>query len=56
MSPATVRNEMVQLEEDGYILRPHASAGGIPSDKGYRFFVERLPADASPPRPLSQTR
>lgn len=54
VSPATVRNEMVQLEEDGYILRPHASAGGIPSDKGYRFFVERLPADASPPRPLSQ--
>ena len=54
VSPATVRNEMVQLEEDGYILRPHPSAGGIPSDKGYRFFVERLPADASPPRPLGQ--
>ena len=43
VSPATVRNEMVQLEVDGYIVRPHASAGGIPSDKGYRFFVERLP-------------
>ena len=42
VSPATVRNEMVELEEEGYIHRPHISAGGIPSDKGYRQFVEWL--------------
>lgn len=40
VSPATVRNEMVALEEDGYIHRPHISAGGVPSDKGYRQLVE----------------
>jgi heat-inducible transcriptional repressor len=42
ISPATVRNEMVALEEDGYILRPHSSAGGVPSEKGYRYFVDTL--------------
>jgi heat-inducible transcriptional repressor len=42
VSPATVRNEMVELEEAGYIHRPHISAGGIPSDKGYRQLVEWL--------------
>ncbi len=42
VSPATVRNEMVSLEDDGYITRPHSSAGGIPADKGYRFVVEGL--------------
>ena len=42
VSAATIRNEMAELEEGGYILRPHISAGGIPSDKGYRFFVESL--------------
>jgi heat-inducible transcriptional repressor len=40
VSPATVRNDMVALEEDGYILRPHISAGGVPSDKGYRYYVD----------------
>lgn len=55
VSSATIRNEMVQLEEDGYILRPHTSAGGMPSDKGYRFFVERLLEDVDPPVPLGQT-
>ena len=39
---ATVRNEMVRLEHDGYIIRTHHSAGSIPSDKGYRYFVESL--------------
>jgi heat-inducible transcriptional repressor len=39
---ATVRNEMVRLEEDGYILKPHHSAGSIPSDKGYRYYVESI--------------
>ena len=42
VSPATVRNEMARLEQEGYILRPHTSAGSVPSDKGYRFYVESL--------------
>jgi heat-inducible transcriptional repressor len=42
ISPATIRNTMVDLEEAGYISRPHASAGGIPTDKGYRFYVDTL--------------
>lgn len=48
VSPATVRNDMVALEEDGYIIRPHIAAGGMPSDKGYRRFVEDLPRDPKP--------
>lgn len=43
VSPATVRNAMSQLTEEGYISRPHISAGGVPSDLGYRHFVESLP-------------
>jgi heat-inducible transcriptional repressor len=39
---ATVRNEMVVLEEDGYIIRPHHSSGSIPSEKGYRYYVDSL--------------
>ncbi len=42
VSPATIRNEMAYLEEEGYITRPHTSAGGVPSDKGYRYYVESL--------------
>lgn len=42
ISPATIRNTMGELEEAGYILRPHASAGGIPTDKGYRLYVDVL--------------
>lgn len=42
VSSATVRNEMVALEEEGYIVRPHTSAGSVPSDKGYRYYVESL--------------
>ncbi|MCZ6538500.1 MAG: heat-inducible transcriptional repressor HrcA [Chloroflexi bacterium] len=45
-SPATIRNEMVALEEDGYIHRPHVSAGGVPSDRGYRQFVSSLDPEA----------
>lgn len=40
VSPATIRNEMADLEETGYIIQPHTSAGRIPSDKGYRFYVD----------------
>ncbi len=42
VSPATVRNEMMDLEEMGFIKQPHPSAGRIPSDKGYRFYVDQL--------------
>ena len=42
VSSATVRNEMAQLEGEGYITRPHPSAGSMPSDKGYRCYVEGL--------------
>ena len=41
LSSATIRNEMSDLEEMGYILQPHTSAGRIPSDKGYRFYVDQ---------------
>nr|WP_240437607.1 heat-inducible transcriptional repressor HrcA [Sciscionella marina] len=42
VSSATVRNDMAALEEEGYIAQPHTSAGRIPTDKGYRQFVDRL--------------
>ena len=42
LSSATIRNEMADLEELGYILQPHTSAGRIPSDKGYRLYVDML--------------
>lgn len=42
LSSATIRNEMSDLEEMGYIIQPHTSAGRIPSDKGYRFYVDHL--------------
>ena len=42
LSSATIRNEMSDLEEMGYILQPHTSAGRIPSDKGYRFYVDQI--------------
>ena len=42
VSPATVRNDMAALEDEGYITHPHTSAGRIPTDKGYRLFVDRL--------------
>lgn len=42
LSSATIRNEMSDLEELGYIIQPHTSAGRIPSDKGYRLYVNRL--------------
>ena len=42
VSSATIRNEMSDLEEMGYILQPHTSSGRIPSDKGYRFYVDNM--------------
>jgi len=49
VSPATVRNDMSALEDEGYIAQPHTSAGRVPTDKGYRLFVDRL----SQVKPLS---
>ena len=40
LSSATIRNEMADLEEMGYILQPHTSAGRIPSDKAYRLYIQ----------------
>ena len=51
LSPATIRNELADLEEEGLLRQPHTSAGRIPSDTGYRFFVDNLmerPAELSP--------
>ncbi len=42
VSPATIRNDMAALEEEGLIAQPHTSAGRVPTDKGYRVFVDRL--------------
>ena len=42
LSSATIRNEMADLEDLGYICQPHTSAGRIPSDKGYRLYVDML--------------
>lgn len=45
LSSATIRNEMSDLEEMGYIIQPHTSAGRIPADKGYRFYVDNILKD-----------
>ena len=42
VSPATVRNDMSVLEEKGYLYQPHTSAGRVPTEKGYRAFVDRI--------------
>lgn len=47
LSPATIRNEMADLEELGYLEQPHTSAGRIPSQRGYRFYVDHLVKDHS---------
>lgn len=52
VSSATIRAEMAELERQGYITQPHTSAGRIPTDKGYRFYVNGL-ADSQPVEPAS---
>ncbi len=42
ISPATIRNEMAELEEEGFLQHPHTSSGRVPSDLGYRYFVNQL--------------
>src|ERR1700753_1175254 len=49
VSPATIRNDMAALEDEGFITQPHTSAGRVPTDKGYRLFVDKL----STVKPLS---
>ena len=46
VSPATIRHEMVELDKGGFLEQPHTSAGRVPTDKGYRFFVDHLIDDA----------
>ena len=47
VSPATIRNEMADLEDTGYLDKPHTSSGRVPSDRGYRFYVdEAMPGRA----------
>ena len=53
VSSATIRNDMAALERDGYLSHPHTSAGRVPTDKGYRFFVDAL-ADPNLDRPEQQ--
>ena len=55
LSSATVRNEIALLAEEGYINRPHTSAGGVPSDKGYRAYVESLGDNLEPSFQVKQT-
>ena len=49
VSPATVRNDIAYLEQEGYVTRPHTSAGSVPTDKGYRYYVESISADIELP-------
>ena len=42
LSPATIRNEMSDLEEMGFLLRPHTSAGRVPTEKAYRYYVDQM--------------
>ena len=54
VSPATVRNEVAALEEQGYISRPHSSAGSVPDDSAYRLYVESVLAEDGPHVPSHQ--
>jgi heat-inducible transcriptional repressor len=56
LSPATIRNAMADLEEMGYLAQPHTSAGRVPTDKAYRFYVDSFPAPPSAhPAPLARS-
>ena len=56
VSSATVRNEMATLEADGYLRQPHTSAGRVPTEKGYRFFVDHLQPPRLAPRSAEEVR
>jgi len=55
VSPATIRHEMVSLEDEGYLMQPHTSAGRIPSDQGYRYYVESLMEEEELPDEIQRT-
>ncbi len=55
LSPATIRNEMARLEEEGYIDHPHTSAGRVPANRGYRVYVESLMPKEDLPRETQET-
>ena len=55
VSPATIRHEMVGLEDEGYLMQPHTSAGRIPSDMGYRYYVESLMEEEELPDEIQRT-
>ena len=48
VSPATVRNDMMELEEEGYLTHPHTSAGRIPTEEGYRFYIANFLTEKEP--------
>src|SRR3989338_45483 len=50
LSPATIRNAMLELGDDGYLEQPHTSSGRIPTDKAYRYFVDNLMSRKDPTR------
>jgi heat-inducible transcriptional repressor len=50
VSPATIRNAMLELDGEGYLEQPHTSAGRVPTDKAYRYFVDNLMEYRNPPR------
>src|SRR3990167_10332381 len=54
VSPATIRNDMMSLEQEGYIFQPHTSSGRVPTDKAYRLFVDEM-ADYKKARTQAQT-
>ena len=57
VSPATIRNDMAVLEDEGYIHQPHTSAGRVPTEKGYRLYLdEKLCRDCSPEQMWSEFR
>src|SRR5271165_7045448 len=56
VSSATVRSDMATLEREGYLVQPHTSAGRIPTDKGYRFFVDHLGTGSLDPGGRQQVR
>jgi len=55
VSSATVRNEMVALTEKGYLRQPHTSAGRVPTEEGYRYFVRQLMGQTELPVPTKRT-
>src|SRR3954466_5510377 len=56
VSSATIRAEMAELERHGFIMQPHTSAGRIPTDKGYRFYVNNLTESTDPQLTLAERR